>query len=106
MTKHIATTLLLLLTLCIGETTQPPLARADETRAETRVARFRIPGMVTPSCPVLVRSAVRRIAGVTRVDASLETRSAEVEYIAGRTSPEAIGKVIKDKVGLDAELVQ
>lgn len=80
-------------------------ARADgDEQEQTRVVYFKITGMVTENCPVLVREAVRRIDGVKSVHASLETKTVEVEYVEGKTSPEAIRKVIKDQTGFDAEI--
>ncbi|MFW5875398.1 MAG: heavy-metal-associated domain-containing protein [Myxococcota bacterium] len=81
----------------------PAQAGASE-QADTKVVVFKITGMVTDNCPVLVKEAVGRIDGVKRVDASLKTKSVRVEYIEGRTSPEAIRKVIKDQTGFDAEI--
>lgn len=79
-------------------------AAADDSDAQTRVVYFDINGMVTDSCPVLVEEAVSRIDGVNRVDASAEDASVEVEYVVGRTSPEAIRRVIEDQTGFDAEI--
>lgn len=65
---------------------------------------LRIVGMSTPACPALVKSAVRRIAGIRQVDASLEQRSATVEFDPARTSVEEIRRVIKQDVGFDSEV--
>ena len=65
---------------------------------------LRIDGMSTPACPALVKSAVRRLTGIQNVDASLEHRSATVEFDPGKTSVEEIRRVIKRDVGLESEV--
>lgn len=80
------------------------VALADE--AKSTVAKFRIPGMSAPNCPVIIKAAVSRIKGVTRVEADLETKSAIVEFTAGSTTVAAIQAVIKERTGYEAELVQ
>ncbi|MFW6052130.1 MAG: heavy-metal-associated domain-containing protein [Myxococcota bacterium] len=94
----------LLLALSIPAAMDVPEAHADGETERTRVVRFKISGMVTDNCPVLVKEAVRRIDGVKNVRASLETKRVDVTYVQGRTSPEAIRKVIEDKTGFDAEV--
>jgi copper chaperone CopZ len=79
--------------------------RADDPSQEkTRTVQFEIRGMVTDSCPALVKQAVQRIDGVQRVRANAKTKLVEVDYVVGRTSPEAIRKVIKDRTGFDARV--
>lgn len=92
------------LLLLLATAAQGVLAAGQAQADDTRVVHFEITGMVSDSCPVLVEEAVSRIDGVNRVDASLEDRSVEVEYVVGRTSPEAIRRVIKDQTGFDAEI--
>jgi copper chaperone CopZ len=74
--------------------------------ATTTTIKFRIRGMSTPNCPALVKAAVGRIKGVTRVDADLATRSATVEFVTGSTTAHAIQAVIKDQTGYEAEPIQ
>lgn len=86
----------------------PEATRAAEPAgtARTSIARFAIRGMVSKSCPALLKAAVSRIPGVVRVEADAETRLASVEYRDGSTTPEQIRKVIEDRTGFDAELVE
>ena len=83
----------------------PVAVEAGDQQTETRTVTFRIGGMITPSCPVLVETAARSVDGVTDADASLERRTARVRYIAGRTSPERIRAVIHDATGFEVEIV-
>ena len=52
------------------------------------------------------RFAVKRVAGVSRVEASLERRTAVVTFDARKTSAQAILAVIKDRAGFAAQLVR
>jgi copper chaperone CopZ len=92
------------LTLTAMPATTTSTAIAQERAPETRVVTFRISGMLTASCPVLVESAVSRIDGVEHVRASFERRNAVVRYIAGRTSPDAIRRIIEDRTGFRAQV--
>lgn len=103
--KNLFASALVLLVLCASPALDTATARAEDVPAANQVARFKILGMVTKNCPVLVKAAVSRIPGVKRVSANLETKTAEVEYAPGETSPAVIVKVIKQKVGFDAQLV-
>jgi Cu+-exporting ATPase len=53
-------------------------------------------------CAATVRKTVKSLDGVSRVEVSLEKRSARVTYAAGRLSPERIVAAI-DKLGYKAE---
>lgn len=74
--------------------------------ARTMVVELAIGGMVSRNCPVLVRTAVGRVRGVSRVDASLERRNAVVTFDASQTSAEAIRRVIQDQAGFEARIVR
>jgi mercuric ion binding protein len=90
--------------LPLSAATTGSTAVAQDPAPETRVVTFAISGMITRSCPVLVESAVRRIDGVEEVQASFERRNAVVRYVVGRTSPEAIARIIADRTGFRAEI--
>lgn len=72
------------------------------TAVPVRETRFAIQGMVTPNCPALVKRAAAKIPGVKRASASLDDKSATIEWLEGSTTPTAIAKVIKDQTGFDA----
>jgi copper chaperone CopZ len=78
-------------------------AQAAPSPASSQTA-LRIDSMSTPACPALVKSAVRRLAGIRQVDASLEQRTATVEFDPGKTSVEEIRRVIKQNAGFDSEV--
>lgn len=80
------------------------LANFANAEGTTRVVNLSVSGMMTRTCPTLLKSAVRKIDGVKHVDASLETRSATIEYDETRTSLDEIQKTIKSKVGFSTRL--
>jgi copper chaperone CopZ len=93
----------LALVAVLAATVAQARAQAAPSPASSQTV-LRIDGISTPACPGLVKSAVRRLAGILKVDASLEHRSATVEFDAGKTSVEEIRRVIKQDVGFDSEV--
>jgi copper chaperone CopZ len=100
--KTLTLALLLSLPLAASAALQPDAARAEAPAL--RSVTLEITGMVTKNCPVLVKQAVSRIEGVVAVEASLETKTAQVRFDPSKTSPEQIRRVIKDRVGFDAKV--
>ena len=60
----------------------------------TRTVKFAVDGMTCGGCVRSVSNAVTRVAGVTRVDVSLATNSATVEFDAASASPKLIVEAI------------
>jgi periplasmic mercuric ion binding protein len=81
-------------------------AAPPEPAAKKQVVTLAVEGMATPTCPVLVRKALNKVEGVTRVEASLETKSADVEFVQDRVTVDAIRKIIKDQVGFETRVVK
>jgi copper chaperone CopZ len=79
-------------------------AAAQAVSAQFATSVLRIDQMSTPSCPALVKAAVRRLDGIAKVEVSLEHKTATVEYDASRTNLAEIQRVIKQKVGFDSKL--
>jgi mercuric ion binding protein len=96
-------TLILALMLTAPAFVAPPSSAQAEGKA-TKTATLQIQGMVSKSCPVLVKAAVGKIAGVRKVDATYEKRSATVQYDPARTSTAKIQAVLKDQVGFDSKV--
>jgi len=80
---------------------KPSPARAED---EHTVAVLEIQGMVTSSCPVLLRKALENVDGVARIQASHETKRAEVRFDARQVSVERIRAIIKDRLGFDSKV--
>jgi mercuric ion binding protein len=57
-------------------------------------ACFNVEGMTCATCPLTVKAAVKKIAGVQTVSASVEKKNAEVTFDPAQTNAEAIGKAI------------
>jgi len=64
-------------------------ARADK-------ACFSVEKMTCAACPLTVKAAAKKVAGVQAAQASLENKSAEVTFDPAKTSVEAVGKAISD----------
>jgi len=67
--------------------------------AGSKVVNLQVDGMTTPTCPTLLKAAVSRIKGVKHVQASLENRSATIEYDENITNLEKIQDTIESHVG-------
>jgi copper chaperone CopZ len=83
-------------------------SKSNEPRksiGKTSVATFAITDMVTPNCPVLVKTALGKMDGIKRVEADVESKTATVEYYEAVTDPEAILEVIKEQAGFNATIV-
>lgn len=67
--------------LLIALMTLAPYAIAD-----TRTVTLDIPKMDCPLCPMTIEAALNKIDGVSKVEASLDTRSATVTFDDSRAS--------------------
>ncbi len=65
-------------------------ARFSGTQAPTKIVIIPVEGMVCVSCTASVRKALKSMDGVTDVKMSLESRTARVQYVEGKTSPEQL----------------
>jgi periplasmic mercuric ion binding protein len=68
------------------------LAFAGEPKRTT----LDIPAMNCSLCPITVSLALRKLPGVLKVDAELETKSARVTYDPDRVSPERLVRAVGD----------
>lgn len=58
--------------------------------AATKTVTLSVPGMYCATCPVTVRTALSRVAGVSHVATSLERKEAVVTFDDGKTSVDAL----------------
>lgn len=65
-------------------------ALASPAWAATRVATLSIPTMNCPVCPITIREALSKVAGVSRIEVSLEKKQAVVTYDDAKTSVGAL----------------
>lgn len=66
--------------------TPMPAAAAEQTVV------LSVPGMNCPACPITVRKALQRVAGVSAVKATLEPPQAIVTFDDARTTLDALTK--------------
>ena len=69
-----------------------------------RTVDLQVEGMISASCPVLLKSAVGKIKGVKKVEASLKDKTAKIEYDESQTSLKEIQDTIKAKVGFNTKI--
>lgn len=69
-----------------------------------KVVSLSVDGMFSDACPVLLKSAVRKIKGVKNVEANLENKSARIEFDEAQTTLENIQATIKSAVGFNTEI--
>lgn len=87
MKMRIATTMLLLSLL---------LSAGALAAQVTRIAVLHVPGMTCPTCPITVRTALKRVPGVEKVSVDYPARTVSVAYDAGRTDVAALLKATAD----------
>lgn len=63
--------------------------------AEPRTVVLSVPDMVSPACPVVARKALRKVAGVQEVKASLERKEAVVVFDDSKTSADELVEATK-----------
>lgn len=63
---------------------------ASAPAAQVRVAKFAIANMTCPTCPITVKTAMQRVAGVRSVSVDLNTKTARVAFDASKASVAAI----------------
>lgn len=64
--------------------------------AATKRVTLAVPGMTCAACPITVKAALAKIAGVERTDVSFEKRVAVVTYDDAKTTVAALTKATAD----------
>lgn len=60
--------------------------------AATRTAALAVPGMTCETCPITIKKALSKIAGVEKITVSFEKREAIVTFDDGKTNTGALTK--------------
>ncbi len=81
----------------------PSLVAGDDPPAGEVTSTFKIEGMTCGGCEVGVRMSVKKLDGVSKVEASYEEGRAKVTYDPEKVTPESIVEAI-EKLGYTAEL--
>ncbi len=64
--------------------------------AATKTVVLSVPGMTCAACPVTVKKALNKVAGVEKIDVSFEKREAAVTFDDAKTNAEALTKATKN----------
>jgi len=64
--------------------------------AATRTIVLSVSGMTCAACPITVRKALNKVAGVEKVEVSFEKQETLVTFDDAKTNPEALAKATKD----------
>ncbi len=77
-------------------------AAADEAQKKA-VCTLKVTGMTCGGCAAAVKSAAKKVDGVTEANVSYEKGLAEVTYDPAKTTPQAIAQAITKRSGFKAE---
>ncbi|PKB25293.1 mercuric ion binding protein [Novosphingobium kunmingense] len=64
--------------------------------AATKTVTLAVPGMTCAACPITVKTALAKVAGVERTDVSFEKREAVVTYDDAKTTVAAMTRATAD----------
>lgn len=64
--------------------------------AALKTVTLSVPGMDCAACPIVVKKAISRVAGVQKVVVSIETREAVVTFDDARTDVQALLKATEN----------
>ena len=64
--------------------------------AATKTVTLAVPGMTCAACPITVKTALAKVAGVEKTDVSFEKREAVVTYDDAKTTVAALIKATAD----------
>lgn len=85
-------------------TTATQRAHVAEQEARTQTCALKVSGMTCAGCEAAVRTAGKKVDGVTDVAVSHKTGKAEVKYDPAKTTPSAIAKAITEGSGFKADV--
>jgi mercuric ion binding protein len=78
-------------------------ATAAPAWAETRTVTLSVPGMNCAACPLTIKAALKKVPGVSKVEASYENKAAIVTFDDARASIEMLTKATAE-AGLASSL--
>ena len=64
--------------------------------AATQTLTLSVPGMTCAACPITVKHALSKVAGVEKTDVRFEQREAVVTFDDGKTNVQALTKATAD----------
>jgi mercuric ion binding protein len=69
---------------------------ALDARAGMQTLKLDIKGMDCPTCPLTVKVALKKVAGVTEVKVDYKSRTAEVTFDDEKATPQQLAKSVSD----------
>lgn len=69
---------------------------AVPARAATQTVTLSVPGMTCSTCPIIVKKAISKVEGVSKIDVTFETREAVVTFDDAKTSVQKLIKATGD----------
>jgi mercuric ion binding protein len=72
------------------------LIEADSFDVDTQSVTLLVPTMNCPVCPITVKKALIKVAGVSTADVNFEKRQATVTFDDAKTSIEALTRATRD----------
>lgn len=64
--------------------------------ASTQTVTLSVPGMTCAACPITVKKAISKVAGVSKTDVSFDKREAVVTFDDAKTSVQKLTKATED----------
>lgn len=64
--------------------------------AAVQTVTLAVPGMTCPVCPITVKKALQKVAGVTQIEVSYEKKEAVVTFDNAKTTAESLTKATAD----------
>lgn len=64
--------------------------------AATQTVTLSVPGMNCAACPITVKKALTKVAGVSKIDVSLDRREARVTFDDAKANLEDLTRATKD----------
>lgn len=64
--------------------------------AATQTVTLAVPGMTCAACPITVKKALTKVAGVNKIDVNLDRREARVTFDDAKANVEALRRATKD----------
>lgn len=71
-------------------------AFATPVGAATQSVTLSVPGMTCSACPITVKSALKKVPGVSKAEVTFQPREAVVSFDDTKTSVEALAKATAD----------
>ena len=83
----------------------PGEALSKEYAAHTKEVKLKVDGMTCSMCPLTIKTALKKLDGVTDADVSYRDREAKVRYEEGKVTVDEIVKAIENAGNYKASVI-